>query len=53
MGVLDDEDERMHIVANDSQQDTTCSQLAYSPLSRPTTATVSKATCKQKQVFYM
>ena len=40
MGVLD-ENERVHVAANDSQHDTASSQLGQRPLSRPTKATVS------------
>ena len=40
MGVLDN-DGHVLVVANDSQHDTTLSQLGHSPLSLPTTATVS------------
>ena len=39
-GILDD-DERVHVAANDSPRDTASSQLGHSPLSRPTKATVS------------
>ena len=36
-----DDDDHVHVVANDSRHDTTWSQLAHSSLSRPTTAIVS------------
>ena len=39
-GILDD-DERVHITANDSRHDTASSQLGHSPLSQPTKATLS------------